>query len=136
MSIFRLLSDHEYGKQKQKQLSYLLADEPRLLLCKSCSVRRKCDSLKVDCIDTSSYRGNRAAVHYIYRKEDSLKWDTRFVQKAAECRHLDDPSLDIYVGTVHEQSIQCRTRTIEIHTNRSSYDSGVLAINQGNQQIG
>ena len=93
---------------KNKNNSYLLADEPRLLLCKSCSVRRKCNSLKVDCIDTSSYRGNRAAVHYIYRKGESLKWDTRFVQKAAECRHLDDLFVDIYVGTdyfVHEQSI-------------------------------
>ena len=83
---------------KNKNNSYLLADEPRLLLCKSCSVRRKCNSLKVDYIDTSSYRGDRAAVHYIYRKGDSLKWDTRFVQKAAECRHLDDSCFDIYVG--------------------------------------
>ena len=75
-------------------------------------------------------------MHYIYRKGDSCQWDTRFVQKAAECRHLDDPFLDIYVGTVHEQSIQCRKGAIEIHTNRSSYDSEVLAINRGNQQIG
>ena len=93
---------------RNKNNSYLLADEHRLLLCKSCSVRRKCKPLKVDCIDTSSYRGNRAAVHYIYRKGESLKWDTRFVQKAAECRHLDDLFVDIYVGTdyfVHEQSI-------------------------------
>ena len=75
-------------------------------------------------------------MHYIYRKEDSLKWDTRFVQKAAECRHLDEFFLDIYVGTVRGQSIQCRKGTIEIHTNRSSYDSEVLAINRGNQQIG
>ena len=121
---------------KNKNNSYLLADEPRLLLCKSCSVRRKCNSLKVDCIDTSRYRGHRTVEHYIYGKGEALKWDTRFVQKAAECRHLDNSCLEIYVGTVHEQSIQCRKGTIEIHTNRSSYDSGVLAINRGNQQIG
>ena len=122
--------------KKNKNNSYLLADEPRLLLCKSCSVRRKCNSLKVDCIDTSRYQRDRTVEHYIYRKGESLLWGTRFVQKAAECRHLDHSCFEIYVGTVHEQSIQCRKGTIEIHTNRSSYHSGVLAINRGNQQIG